>query len=266
MKRLPTRDFRSLRHRLEAKDFALPGSASLPPDLIERAAWEGLVVLPDDVAIYTSSHCGTRLTFLCDLWADWLKRLVSHRGDLMLASAMLDAADDFSVSTFTMMHGYYKQSIAALRSAVELMMLAATCTLHKRTPLRRAKWNPEKSWQDWETDSSRIEVNRIADQLNRWATQAEDAVRGREASNTLRVSRDLYARLNRFCHARSSSSNVTLWRGSNGPVFDLDAFREASELQIETYCVLYRLIKLARPRFRIVRVLSREIAVTSHLS
>lgn len=263
MKRLPTNDFRSLRHRLEAKDFALPGTVSLPSDLIERTAWSGLVVLPDDVSIYTSSHCGTRLTFLYDLWADWLKRLVSERSDPMLASAMLDASDDFSASTFNLMHGYYKQSIGALRSAVEVVMLGATCTLHKRHPLHRAKWNPEKSWQDWKNDSGRTDFNLICNQLDSWAARSQDAVRSLEASNLSDSSRGLYARLNRFNHARSSSSNVTLWGGSNGPVFDLNAFREASELQITTYCVLYRLIRLAKPRFRIVRIISREIAATA---
>ena len=193
-----------MRHRLEAKDFLLPGTVSLPGDLIERAAWTGLVILPDDVAIYTSSHCGTRLTFLYDLWADWIKRLVSYRSDPMLASAMVDASDDFSASTFNLLHGYYKQSIGALRSALEIVMLGATCTIHKRTPLYRAKWNPEKSWHDWEADSTRIEFKLICDQLDSWAARSQDAVRSREASNLSQSSRGLYARLNRFSHARSS--------------------------------------------------------------
>jgi len=264
MKRLPTRDFRSLRHRLEAKDFALPGTVTLPSDLIERNAWNSLVVLPDHVAIYTSSHCGTRLTFLYDLWADWIKRLVSHRSHPMLSSAMLDASDDLSASTFNLMHGYYKQAIGALRSALEIIMLAATCTLHKKHPLPRPKWNPEKSWQNWKTDSSRTEFKLICDQLDSWAARSKDADRSLEAADIARSSRKLYAHLNRFSHARSSSSNVTLWGGSNGPVFDLAAFRDASELQIATYCVLYRLIRLAKPSFRVARIISREIGLTSH--
>ena len=177
----------------------------------------------------------------------------------MIFSAMLDASDDFAASTFNLMHGYYKQSIGALRSALEIMMLAATCTLHKRHPLPRAKWKPEKCWQNWETDSSRTEFKLICDQLDSWAARSKDADRSRDAADIARSSRTLYARLNLFSHARSSSSNVTLWGGSNGPVFDLAAFREASELQIATYCAVYRLIKLAKPRFRIVRIIGREI-------
>ncbi|HXO40473.1 MAG TPA: hypothetical protein VN999_03425, partial [Thermoanaerobaculia bacterium] len=183
--------------------------------------------------------------------------MVAWESDPLLGSAMLDAADDFQAATFNLMHGYYKQSIGALRTAVEVVMLAATCRIEKKEPRPDVSWDPIAEWKKWEMGSV-INFSVLHHRLSDWGACHKDK-RRREAVSVSEAARLLYRRLSEYIHARSTCSNAALWE-SNGPIWHPAAFAVASDLQIDTYCVLYRLVKLARPRFRVEDVIRKEIA------
>lgn len=125
--RIPLSDFRAVRHKLDADDFALseaPDPAPTAP--IDEETWSHLTHLTDDVAIRTSDHNGHRLKLLCGLSNDW----VTATGDDPerpdeLFGCMLDAADAFQCANFLYLHGFYRAAIAELRVALELVMIGA---------------------------------------------------------------------------------------------------------------------------------------------
>ena len=93
-KLLPKDDFRARRRILVRHDFRFaPAPAPRPSDMIDKARWDSIVVLPDDVAVRTSNYHGTALMQLHDLWGAWIES-VGDRQDCMFP-AMLDAGDDF---------------------------------------------------------------------------------------------------------------------------------------------------------------------------
>ena len=123
-KRLTDSDFRAHRRVLTRGDFAYSPKPEAPPsDPVSRSVWEAIVTLPDDVAVRTSNHHGTAFTQLENLSGAWVESI----GDLQdcLFPAMLDASDDFQSSAYTALTGFYRLSISALRSALELITIAA---------------------------------------------------------------------------------------------------------------------------------------------
>ena len=142
-KPLPEADFRARRVVLTRQDFAFaPKPAPRPSDMIDKATWDSIVVLPDDVAVRTSNYHGTALMQLHDLWGAWIESV----GDVQdrMFPAMLDAGDDFQAATYTALTGFYRLSIAALRSALELTTISAwaqVCMKHQE--FRR--WRTGKS-------------------------------------------------------------------------------------------------------------------------
>jgi len=69
--KLNSEDFRSSRMILDPDDFALGDEEPDPPpsDLIAREVWEGIMTLPGDLAIHTTSQQGTRIAVLHELWS-----------------------------------------------------------------------------------------------------------------------------------------------------------------------------------------------------
>src|SRR6516165_4630695 len=123
--KLDPNDFRSQRLILEPSDFALSDGAPEPEptDLISERAWNGIMTLPGDVAIRTTGHQGERIELLYDLWSGWVCELPESG---MVAHAMLDSADDFAAGLFNLAHGFYKQALFSLRSALEVMTLVCS--------------------------------------------------------------------------------------------------------------------------------------------
>jgi len=126
--KLPADDFRARRCYLSADAFALvTGPYDGITDLIPKDQWHELMSLPTDVLLRTSDQHGSQLAQLSGLWSRWLQTLPLKRELApFMFNAAWDAADDFNVSTFNAAHGYYRQGIANLRSALEGLTLAAS--------------------------------------------------------------------------------------------------------------------------------------------
>jgi hypothetical protein len=115
---MPLSDFRARRYVLEPDDFALSddGLESPPSDLIPEHDWRGIMDLPGDVAIRTTSHQGRRIASLHKLIGAWTEAFPPSPG--IISHGMLDTFDAFQAFLFNMVHGFYKEAIAGLRNAL----------------------------------------------------------------------------------------------------------------------------------------------------
>lgn len=140
--------------RCSRADFAYAPRPGLPPsDVIDEGTWKSLVVLPDDVAVRTSNYHGTAIRQLHYLWEAWVETLDGVDG--CLATAMLDAGDDFQSSTYTALTGFYRLSIAALRSALELVAIGTWAKVCNR----------DQEFQQWRNGKRTLSFGAACDGL-----------------------------------------------------------------------------------------------------
>ena len=71
---LPLEDFRARRTALTRGDFLIAAPSAAPAnDRIDRATWNSVVTLPDDIAVRTTNYHGTAIRQLHDLWGAWIE-------------------------------------------------------------------------------------------------------------------------------------------------------------------------------------------------
>lgn len=241
-------DFRAHRKILEPDDFALCDGETdpSPTDLISEVAWDGIMTLPDDVAVRTTSYQGERIELLYDLWAGWIESMPRRS---IVADAMLDSADDLSAAVFNLVHGFYNQAISSLRSALETTALACECSL-TQSP---------KRWEAWQSGSEVryadiCKALAVQDRFLALETNSRAATGGSifpdQNGHGNAWGRNLYHRLSKFSHARGDSTNGQLWK-SNGPIYSEDGMRVSYHLYVETYALLIILLTVANESFRI---------------
>jgi len=228
-KRAPATDFRATRALLSDEAFALvTGNRSGPTDLVAEDIWNGIVHLPDDVALTTSSHHGS-------LWGDWIEA-IGHDHDEMF-TGMLDAADCFQASTFNLLHGYYRSALANLRSALELVAIGS---LGNRSPA-------DPDYVRWAKHNIGSLPFATAVRKLRRATKGSASARAFDPNEWLEA---LYDKLCAYAHSRPDSSDGEMW-SSNGPVYVTEAANLGFQLQKSTYGACYVLTKIARPNFHL---------------
>ncbi len=158
---------------------------------------------------------------------------------------MLDSADDLAAALFNLVHGFYKQSIASLRNALETMVFACECELSADS----GSWG---AWQKGEELKFKEVYERLRTRLK--FSVLED--RGHQATGASIFplindvtgkawARNLYQRLSKFSHARGDSTNAQLW-DSNGPIYSVQGMRLAYHAYLETYALLVLIAKVAR--------------------
>jgi len=145
VRKLRATDFRARRVVLEPSDFALTDGEPkpAPTDLVDPRGWHGIMDIADDVAIRTTSHQGSRIGFLHELWDAWLEVMPTR---CIVGYAMLDCSDDFAASILSLLHGFYRQAVGTLRSALETMVFACMCQLTA----------DRKAWKEWEKGKQEI--------------------------------------------------------------------------------------------------------------
>src|ERR1700688_1383520 len=268
MKYLPDADFRSRRYVLEPDEWGLPSEEpeGPPTDLVAETIWKHIISLTDETAIFTTSHFGRTLAALSELSTDWIMNVVDMDRAPFVFPAMLDAASDLDASTFNLISGYYRQAIAALRGALEIVMLATVCRLYTDHPVSARAWGvtPHTKFANWGKKYRQDNFGWLRRQLEAWAEGAPVPYRAPTAYDLADEAQKLFTVLSLHVHVRVRRKKrvmVTVsseqWGGSTGPIFHMSSFRRCVRLQLRTYLVLYRLIKLARPHsFRAAKVLS----------
>lgn len=234
-KKLPLSDFRAVRHKLEAHEFALSeGREIAATDLIDEETWSGITHLTDDVAIRTSDHNGIRLALLYSLWGDWIAATGDPDQPDELFNCMLDAADAFQCVNFLFLHGYYRAAIAELRVALELVMIGAYGNLQPA----------DADYITWKTSGSEFGFTRFRKRM--YAMLARDQCKWLLADGELPSA--TFQQLCNFTHSRPDSSDGALWR-SNGPVYVHEAVMLTFFTTLSVYAICYLLVRIARPTF-----------------
>jgi hypothetical protein len=215
--------------------------------LIERSTWDGIVTLPDDVAVRTSNHHGTTLKELESLWGAWVECYGTSK-DCMF-TVMLDAADDFQAATYAALTGYYRLSISALRSALELVAIGTWAQISGK----------QREFGDWRAGRTTLSLGQACDGLIGGAGALEAQLRA-EVSDSLFDQRGsgseggfvrrIYSGISDFAHSRPGYADGDL-RKSNGPVYVRSAFNHVAWVHFETIGLCFLLVLLARPGTRV---------------
>jgi hypothetical protein len=99
-------DFRSRRWRLPKEAFAIaPKKEPKPTDVIDKATWRSIVILPDDASWRTTDFHGSTFHHAADLWGHWvslvldLQSLADQPSDDALCIAALQVAPESTAST-----------------------------------------------------------------------------------------------------------------------------------------------------------------------
>lgn len=234
-RKLPLSDFRAVRQKLEALEFAISeGQDIAPTDLIDEETWVGITHLPDDVAIRTSDHNGLRLALLYSLWGDWTEATGDPDKPDELFNCMLDAGDAFQCTNFLFLHGYYRAAMAQLRVALELVMIGTYGNLK----------SDDADYVAWKTSGSELGFTRIRRRMH-------GALRG-DQCQWLFADGEFpdrnFQQLCNFTHSPPTSSDGALWR-SNGPVYVHQGVMLTFFTTLSVYAICYLLIRIARPDF-----------------
>jgi hypothetical protein len=250
--KLDLADFRAQRSVLDPDDFALGSEEPDPPptDLIGADVWNGIMTLPDDVAIRTTSYQGSRIEILHDLWSGWVFSMPSKG---ILSEATHDIADDLQAALYNLVHGFYKQSIAACRNALEMIVFASECELN----------SDMQRWQSWQKGTGTLNFQRscrsiATDQKLKQLESIGQKTYGNNRSllpidNTPDSKRNawitnLYGRLCEFAHPRGT--NAQLWE-SNGPIYSAKGMQISFYSYLETYSALIIMSKIALVKFQV---------------
>ncbi len=247
-KRMPLTDFRARRTVLLRSDFAIaPKPAPPPSDLIEESIWNSIVILTDDVAIRTSNYHGTTLKQLNDLWGAWVECYGNDR-DFMFP-VMLDAADDFQAATYASMTGYYRLSVAALRSALELIAIGTWAQVCGK----------KHEFKEWRKEKVELSHGKACDGLIGGADELQKYLRStvgdslfdqQSKTNEGGFVRRIYNGISNFAHSRPGSTDGDM-RKSNGPIYVRSAFNHVAWIHFETFALCSTLLLLARPQMQI---------------
>jgi hypothetical protein len=230
--KLPLDDFRARRHYMPAEAFALvSGPYEGATDLIPEDQWHELMSLPTDVLLRTSDQYGSQLAQLNILWHHWIKTLPGEQQTVpFVFNIGWDIADDFNASVFNAAHGYYRQGLANLRSALEGLELAA----------RFAQRQDMKGLEAWLSGEKEPKFGNARELL--------EPSLGPEITGVLKK---LYKELSGYIHTGPSGSNGRLWGGSNGPVFEGSSLLKVYRYFRDVMAMDFVLLALAWPGFTI---------------
>jgi hypothetical protein len=241
---LPNKDFRARRRVLMQSDFGYaPKPLERPNDRVEKATWDSIVTLPDDVAVRTSNYHGATLKQLDDLWGAWIECF--GKSDDSLFPVMLDASDDFQAATYMALTGYYRLSVSAIRSALELIAIGAwaqVCSKHQE-------------FAEWRAGRRQLSLGQACDGLICGAQDLESNLQQligdglfaqKNANGDGGFVRRMFSGISDFTHSRPGSTDGDM-RESNGPIYVRSAFQHVTWIQFEGFALCYVLALLARP-------------------
>lgn len=244
---LTTSDFRARRRVLVKSDFAVAeGPARHPSDKIDKATWDHIVTLPDDVAIRTTNHHGRAIRQISDLTYEWL--LHSDERDRIMLPVMMDAHDDFEAALYAAITGYYRLANSAMRSALELVAIGAWAKLCGK----------QSEFQKWQKGKTELSLGIACDGLtgatsalrNALKTRVNDSLFDQKSSTTDGGwTRRAFSSISDFSHSRPGYTDFSM-RKSNGPIYIPGAFNHSMWIQTETMGLLFVLVLISNPNTR----------------
>jgi hypothetical protein len=261
-RKLPLDDFRAVRVVLEADDFALSPEEPDPPpeDLVDETTWSDLFTLPDTVAFFTSNDHGGELRLMSELWGECIDHFPPELDD-ETSYGLMTASDEFQAATFNALGGYYRVAIDCLRAALESLTITTYCQA------RAAR----KEFEEWQKGERDIAFGEACDKLiaapcvqqltTVLLTQCgADLFSQHQEKRQRGWVRALYSVLSEYSHSRPGFEAVHMWGGSNGPIYDKDAFKWTHRLWLQTLGTCFVLVKLVRPATSLTARLQRLFA------
>jgi hypothetical protein len=238
---LPEEDFRRLRRYLAPWLFlgGKEGTTYPPPsDLMPEERWDGVMTLPTDVALKTTSYEGSLAARLEELQSDWIFSWPQPGEAPFADEVCLLAGEEFDALVFNAVHGYYRQALGCLRNALEVMTIAAALAVtDNRAVFEQWRGGDRmlmvKDVRPWLRDSP---VGRELDAQAAPLTVFADARDGWLKAR--------YERLCHYTHGRAGYNNVDFWE-SNGPVFRPQALLVVEQEFRETLAQCYLMLRLA---------------------
>jgi hypothetical protein len=247
---LPDNDFRSRRWVLDPDDFVFASTkrAQPPQNLVDEESWGRFISLPTDVSIMTSNDHGDLIRVLATLWENWI--LSDNTGEYaLLTKPMLDVNDELHAAVFDALHGYYRQGISSLRTALEL---GVTATYINFNTTEGSKWDDGTLDITFGRFCNRLTSDPIIDALEQHLQGTTgETIFARGNQNTGQNpgwARTLYGILCNSVHGKPGYTLFDAWQ-SNGPVYSSEDFVKFSNLYFETVCLLIILVKLIDPQF-----------------
>lgn len=248
MKPLPASDFRAHRLMLEDTDFAIaPSNYPGLKNLVQRATWESIVSLPDDVSIRTSDQFGPQLGQMWEYWGLWgrvvlaIQELGSNPMGSPTAIAACEATDEFQAATYCALVGYYRVAFSCLRNVLEQITIGT----------RLALFADAKSLADWRNGDETIGFRWAADTITKnpdvraleqhLKATVEDSLYDQ---NPKGVARKLFALLSKYTHGAAGFTDADI-RESNGPVFVPETFLAWCVAALKTYAIALHELRLA---------------------
>jgi hypothetical protein len=255
-------DFRARRRVLVKSDFALAeGPALRPSDKIDKATWNHIVTLADDVAIRTTNQHGKAIKQISDLTYEWL--IHSDEGDRIMLPVMLDAYDDFEAALYTAITGYYRLANSAMRSALELVTIGTWAKVCGK----------RNEFQNWQKGKIELSLGGACDGLigatsvlrNALKTRVNDSLFDQKTSTTDGgCVRRTFNRISDFSHARPGFTDSSM-RKSNGPIYVPRAFNHSIRMQTETIGLLFVLLLIGKPNTRFNQIVMNLFADRSKI-
>jgi hypothetical protein len=237
-KKLPLADFRAVRSKLEPHEFAISEGPDVPPsDLVDPEVWDSIMHLPEDVSIRVSDHNGVRLRLLRQLWGDWVEAIGDPDEPDEMFNCLLEAADCFNGATFNFLHGFYRISLAELRTALELVIIGAYGNLYP-TDENYREWKAGTSEMFGFTRCRKRLFGNLKKGQAKWMFEDDAPLAA------------AYQKLCNYTHARPDAGYGVLWQ-SNGPVYNNEAIKLTFFSSLTVHALCYLLVRLARPRFMI---------------
>lgn len=241
-------DFRSIRKVLCEFDKELYFGLTEPPeDIIDPTIWENLTTFPDSAAIATSNQRGSTIRKMYELIPSNLV-IFNDPKYPYLGLELLAANEDFQFSLFSILHGYYRQSFQALRSALEFSIKGVTLEL-------LAKNGCKKEYNDTIKD---IGFGAGCNKIHQIITVFPDMQEIANVCFRQKTSNDLggwywqlYHRLSQYPHPNREFINTQMWNGI-GPVFNKSEFDNFRDCYVETVAACIVLIQLVVRNIKLV--------------
>lgn len=247
--KLPPHDFRRERQYLPPSAWGcIEGDITdiygPPQDLVLEEIWRGVMDLPTDVALESTSQEGSRIARLHRLHSDWIFSWPEEDEAPFVEMPTLLAGEEFDALVFNAVHGWYRQALGCLRNALEILTVSAGLAVRNdrrifdewRAGTREVKFGNAREFLRDSTDGKQIDTQAAPQSI--FGTHRRRWVKCR------------YSKLCSYAHSVAGYNNADFWE-SNGPLFVPRALALVESELRETLALCYLLVRLSWPNYRV---------------
>jgi hypothetical protein len=209
-------------------------------------------MLPDDVAIRTTNQHGHMIKRLSDLSLEWVEQY--DETDPFMSAVMLDAHDDLDAALYNAITGFYRLSISATRSALELVAIRTWAKVFGKTA----------EFKLWESGDADLTIGKACDGLIAATKPLHDELKNRGVEGTLfnqktkttqaGLVRRAFSRLSQWTHSNPGYRDSAI-HNTNWPIYVPGAFDYSARMQAEVVGVLCILTLIASPKTRFNQII-----------